>query len=321
MELVAPTDGSNRYTMGSSSNSGSIVPPEGAIQILPPLAKSIWSMKGWQNGYFEVQDAGSQLIVQSLEANSGESILDYCAGNGGKTFALASAIMDTNAGVGCLSAECRSATNASVLHSKIVAHDVVEERLRQIKGSLSRVGFMTHDGNHAYNGTVTAETDRMDFKCILQTSEDLDTTHGSRCFNAVLVDAPCSSTGVLRRRPSQRWDLTQRQLSELPKLQLEILEKAASFVEKDGGRLVYSTCSLLSEENERVVEEFEQSSIFLNLGLERWKFDSAMKYDLVEHDTDRGGVHSDNAHMLTLLPSATGSDGFFIARWKRGTEV
>lgn len=323
VELTAPSDGSSSYIMGSLSESGSVMPSEGTIQLLPPLAKSIWSMRGWQNGYFEVQDAGSQLIVQSLEVVPGESVLDYCAGNGGKTFALASAIMNT-AGAGSHSANSQHATNATVLHSQIVAHDVVEERLRQIKGSLSRVGFVVPEGNRTYNGTITAQSSRTDCKCTIQldTSSDLETTHSSTYFDAVLVDAPCSSTGVLRRRPSQRWDLTEKQIfQELPDLQLEILEKAASFVNENGGKLVYSTCSLLSEENECVVRKFERSSLFLDQGFEPWEFVPIMSNDKVEYDKDRDGVSNKNSHMLTLLPSETGSDGFFIARWKRGAKV
>ncbi|KAL7523554.1 hypothetical protein ACHAXR_000233, partial [Thalassiosira sp. AJA248-18] len=132
-------------------------------------------------------------------------------------------------------------------------------------------------------------------------------------FDAVLVDAPCSSTGVLRRRPSQRWDLTEKQSFEvLPDLQLEILENASSFVNEKGGKLVYSTCSLLREENEDVVRKFERSSVFLNEGFERWEF---------VPQADDTEVSEENPHTLTLIPSETGSDGFFIARWKRGKNM
>lgn len=247
--------------------------------------------------------------MQSLEVEPGESILDYCAGNGGKTFALASAVMNSESAAG-------NSTNC-VLHSHIVAHDVVEERLRQIKGSLSRVGLVARRDDSNCNGTITAQTSLPNRKCTLQTSSNLDATHGSSRFDAVLVDAPCSSTGVLRRRPSQRWDLTEKQISEeLPRLQSDLLERAAAFVCAKGGRLVYSTCSLLPEENESVAREFEASRAFLDLGFKRWEFDSSGIDDGAERDIDGGGKGKD-CHMLTILPSETGSDGFFIARWKR----
>lgn len=320
-------DGSNRYVVGSSSIPGSILPPDEAIRILPPESidatsverrrsiKSIWSMRGWQNGYFEVQDAGSQIITQSLEVRPGESILDYCAGNGGKSFGLASAVLNTPpTGGGHSNDECGARKDSSSRHSKIVAHDVVDERLRQIKGSLKRVGFTARVDDSNDDDTVyVAQNRHGDCECTFQISTSSDLDAGIDCiasrFDAVLVDAPCSSTGVLRRRPTQRWDLTEKQMyEELPKLQLEVLEKAASFV-VEGGRLVYSTCSLLMEENACVARKFEQSKV--GSGFERWDF------SLVPSDDS---LLSEDGHTLALLPSEI-SDGFFIARWKRGTKV
>ncbi|KAL3799480.1 hypothetical protein ACHAW5_000588 [Stephanodiscus triporus] len=322
-------DGSNGYVVGSSSIPGSILPPpNGAIRILPPESidattaerrrsiKSIWSMRGWQNGYFEVQDAGSQIITQSLEVRPGESILDYCAGNGGKSFGLASALLDTTSPTGGSHSndECGARKDSTSRQSKIVAHDVVDERLRQIKGSLKRVGFTARvDANNDNDTVYVAQNRRGDCECTFQiaTSSDLDAGIDciASCFDAVLVDAPCSSTGVLRRRPAQRWDLTEKQMyEELPKLQLEVLEKAASFV-AEGGRLVYSTCSLLTEENDFVARKFEQSTV--GSGFERWDFSLIRGND---------SLLSEDRHTLTLLPSEI-SDGFFIARWKRGTKV
>lgn len=324
--MTASSDGSHRYVMQSLSIPGSVMPCEGTIQIIPTHTnnattlveqrrgqKSIWSMKGWQSGYFEVQDAGSALIVQSLEVKPGESILDYCAGNGGKTFAIASAIM---------SAATNASNSENNIHSHIVAHDVVRDRLLQIKGSLPRVGFVATEREILDNGTIhTAQSTCDDCNCTvdIDISSDLDTAHNSApsSFDSVLVDAPCSSTGTLRRRPSQRWDITEKQIfEELPDLQLEILENAAAFVDENGGRLVYSTCSLLKEENEDVVRKFEQSSVFQRGDFMPWKFAPITSNGEVGHDVDRdGGVDS---HTLTLLPSETGSDGFFFARWKRG---
>jgi 16S rRNA C967 or C1407 C5-methylase (RsmB/RsmF family) len=330
-------DGSNIYVVGSSDVSGSIMAPDGAIRIIPPKfinttiaeqrrsIKSIWSMRGWQNGYFEVQDAGSQVISQSLEVSPGESILDYCAGNGGKTFALASAVLNTSpALVDYSDGVCNVGTKPIINHSKIVSHDVIDERLRQIKGSLKRVGFESHGDKSHENDTVYVARNRHgDSKCTIQIATSSVLEAGVNClassFDAVLVDAPCSSTGVLRRRPSQRWELKQKQAyEELPQLQLEILKKAASFV-REGGRLVYSTCSLLEEENACVAEKFEQSIV--GRGFKRWDFTPTMGGVSIAKDvnidyktlSDEQSSH----HTLTILPSKNGSDGFFIARWKR----
>jgi 16S rRNA C967 or C1407 C5-methylase (RsmB/RsmF family) len=218
--------------------------------------------------------------------------------------------------------------------SSIVAHDVVEERLRQIEGSMMRAGFVINaNGNDGMKGghrSYISQKRHGDYNCTIEisTSTDLTVEYSSPTlrFDAVLVDAPCSSTGVLRRRPSQRWDLTEAQMYDaLPKLQLEILEKAASFVGTAGGRLVYSTCSILREENEGVAKMFESSDIYREGGFERWDFVPVVTSDghsYAENDTmndDGGGAFFKEgcSNAINLLPSKSGSDGFFIARWKR----
>jgi len=88
-------------------------------------------MKGWQNGYYEVQGAGSQVIEQSVETNPGDSVVDYCAGNGGKTFALASSIMNT-ADCSCSESSQNTKHDKALCSSRIVSHDMVDDSLRQI---------------------------------------------------------------------------------------------------------------------------------------------------------------------------------------------
>ena len=283
--------------------------PSGCISINPPtdskgrkkLPKSIWSMTSYQNGYFEVQDAGSQCIVQALDfvpPSMGEStsVLDYCAGNGGKTFAIVSSLFDGKR----VSENSKSDTEAV---ANVFSHDVVDERLRQIKGSQSRVGFDIDISS----GIAEYKLDNT--KCTLQTvsPSELDELRDSdTLFDTVLVDAPCSSSGVLRRRPSQRWMMTKQDtLQSLPSLQLEIIENAATFVE-DGGSLVYATCSLLEEENEEVIKKFEKSEVYRNRGFFPWPFEN--DGESIE-DYLRG-------HERTLLPSEW-NDGFFFARYKR----
>ena len=243
-------------------------PPDGCLQILSrPPNKSIWSLASWKEGYFEVQDLGSQLILAAVEAREGETVLDFCAGNGGKTLALASSIF--------------SATNKS---SHILAHDVAPERLAQIRGSLNRTQLL--DCNVKISTTTDADQDLYE-------------------VDAVLVDAPCSSCGVLRRRPSQRWMISKEDIClSFPKLQLSILQRAARLV-KPGGRLVYATCSISEWENQRVVEAWEASSDFGNF--EPWGFDT----------TDWPMKETLPSHCRQLLSHQHVSDGFFMARWKR----
>jgi 16S rRNA (cytosine967-C5)-methyltransferase len=329
--ITSTHDGSNRYVVRNNlSIPGSILPPNGSIQIILPndsnygtttierrrTNKSIWSMKGWQNGYFEVQDAGSQIIAQTLEVKPGDSILDYCAGNGGKSFALASVLRSFRF------ATSHSINDVCHSSSKIVCHDIVDERRRQIRGSLKRVGFtvVRVDESSDTDSVYTVQKHDGSITIQMATSSKLDAMVNSinpHYFDAVLVDAPCSSTGVLRRRPSQRWDITETQVTEiLPQLQLDILEKAATFVNPNGGKLVYSTCSLLKEENEDVARKFEQSK--LGEGFKRWDFESS-NISLVDKDCiDEKSVPEETSlrHTLTILPSEN-SDGFFIARWKR----
>ncbi len=282
-------------------------PPAGCICINPitdgsgrkKLPKSIWSMSSYQKGLFEVQDAGSQCIVQALDLASPSmrgsmDVLDYCAGNGGKTFAIASAAFDRK--IESENDECKG----KIAVVNVVSHDVVDERLRQIKGSLSRVGFILDEA------TGIAECERDELKCTLQTMSPTnlkELSANDKMFDVVLVDAPCSSSGVLRRRPSQRWLMSKEDtLGYLPDLQLDIIQKAASFV-KNNGILVYATCSLLKEENEQVIRHFEKSDVFVNGGFVPWPF------PVEDHDFSRH-------HEVTLLPSEW-NDGFFFARYRK----
>lgn len=283
---------------------GQLPPPAGCICINPPsggrgrkkLPKSIWSMSSYQEGFFEVQDAGSQCIVEALDLISpsmgdSTSVLDYCAGNGGKTFAITSAVFDRT---------IESESDDYDGNAVVTSHDVVDERLRQIKGSLSRVGFDLD------KVTGIAECKQNNLSCTLQTvsPKDLKELNESGVkFDFVLVDAPCSSSGVLRRRPSQRWLMTKEDtLRSLPDLQLDIIQKASSFV-KFNGTLVYATCSLLEEENENVMRSFEKSEVFANGGFVPFHFSS-----------DGDGSRD---HEITLLPSDW-NDGFFFARYRKG---
>ena len=171
----------------------------------------------YRDGTIEVQDTGSQLACLAVDAQPGETIVDLCAGGGGKTLALAAA-MD-NLG-------------------RIVASDTDRGRLSRLVPRAERAG------------ATIIETRLLDPKRERDALTDLE---GSA--DAVLVDAPCSGTGTWRRNPEARWRLDEGELGRLRDLQGYLLDLAATLV-KPGGRLIYVTCSLLDEEGARQFDDF-----------------------------------------------------------------
>ena len=176
--------------------------------------KKVTDVSGFAEGEFIVQDPGTALAVELMDAKPGDEILDACAAPGGKTIQLA----------------WRGA--------KVTACEVNPKRRRKLEENLNRVGVEVE-----VIGSLMAE----DFR--------RETEDGSRRFSRVLVDAPCSNTGVLRRRPDARWNWSVEKLESLVKLQAEIFDQAARLV-APGGLLVYSTCSNEPEENAEQVRAF-----------------------------------------------------------------
>lgn len=174
----------------------------------------------FKQGFFEIQDEGSQLLAQVTGVKSGQKVVDFCAGAGGKTLAMAA--MMNNKGV-------------------IYACDVHSKRLEETKKRAKRAG--------AHNIRVQA----------LSTEHDKWVKQHSGTIDVVLIDAPCSGTGTWRRSPDSRWNLSAKRLADLLMLQASILQSAARLV-KPGGRLLYATCSLLNEENQDQVDQFLQAN-------------------------------------------------------------
>ncbi|MHB8253901.1 MAG: RsmB/NOP family class I SAM-dependent RNA methyltransferase [Acidiferrobacter sp.] len=212
-------------------------------------------------GHFEVQDEGSQLIAPLMEPRRGERILDYCAGAGGKTLHL-SALMN----------------NGGTLY----ACDTSQKRLGRLKERVVRAGL-----DNVRILTITGGTDAK-----------LKRLHGK--IDRVLVDAPCSGTGTLRRSPDVKWRLTEARVAQLAQEALDILIHAARLV-RPGGRLVYATCSLLSLENEDVINAFlAQTPSFKALATK----DILIRRGIaIEHTGEGPG--------LQLWPHLHGTDGFF----------
>lgn len=178
--------------------------------------ENITQTKAFQEGLIEVQDEGSQLIVHLMNLVPGQSVLDLCAGAGGKTLAIAAQL--NNKG-------------------RVLATDTVGWRLKRAKERLKRAG--------AFNVELR-ELDSLQDKWLKRQKER---------FDAVLVDAPCSGSGTWRRNPDQKWNIAKEDIWNLTQLQKTLIEAGASLVKK-GGHLVYATCSLLCEENQDVVTAF-----------------------------------------------------------------
>lgn len=173
--------------------------------------------KAFHKGWIEIQDEGSQAIALLCEAKPGEQVLDYCAGGGGKTLALA-AMMENK--------------------GRVVAMDMDAGRLDKGRVRYRKAGV--------HNIEVRPLSDEKQQKWIKRQKEK---------FDCVLVDAPCSSSGTWRRNPDLRWRQFGPSLEALIAMQADILDKTAAYV-KPGGRLVYATCSLNPAENENQINAF-----------------------------------------------------------------
>lgn len=210
-------------------------------------------------GAFEVQDEGSQLLGLLVEAKRGEMVVDFCAGAGGKTLLLGAQMRNTG---------------------RLYALDVSERRLSKLKPRLARSGL-----SNVHPVRIEHERDQK----VKRMAGKVD---------RVLVDAPCSGLGTLRRNPDLKWRQDATSIAELTAKQAGILAAAATLL-RPGGRLVYATCSLLAEENERIVEAFLAAH-------------PAFCLVPAEQVLARQGI-AVSGDMLHLLPHRHDTDGFFAA--------
>lgn len=178
---------------------------------------SLASLPMLKRGEVEIQDEGSQLVAMLVDAGPGERVVDFCAGAGGKTLAIAAQMANKG---------------------HVIACDVMEGRLKRAAERFRQAGL-----HNIQTRLLASETDRW-------------VKRHKGGFDRVLVDAPCSGTGTWRRNPDARWRAQEELgLEGLVALQGRILASAARLV-KPGGRLVYATCSMLPEENEEQVAAF-----------------------------------------------------------------
>jgi 16S rRNA (cytosine967-C5)-methyltransferase len=180
----------------------------------------IYTIDAFRNGWFEMQDEGSQIVAALAEAKSGEKVIDFCAGAGGKTLALAAQMENKG---------------------RLLAWDVNENRLGQMKKRLRRAGV-----DNVITHVLSSENDSF-------IKRHIDSA------DCVLVDAPCSGSGTWRRNPDLKWRFGAEDMEEMCALQASIL-KSASRTVRPGGRLVYATCSLLPQENALQVKKFLEES-------------------------------------------------------------
>lgn len=216
--------------------------------------------KASQKGWVEIQDEGSQLIAYLCGAKPGMQVLDYCAGAGGKTLALGSAMLRKG---------------------RIVAMDLDEKRLIKGKERYKKAQI----------------TDIIEIRPLSDEKHRRWLKRQKGTFDIVLLDVPCSGTGTWRRNPDMRWRTYGPGLEELKTIQTEIIEKASPCV-KPGGILVYATCSLLEDENERQIERFLAAH---------------PEFEIDPVDPAQGI----GSPFMRLTPARHGTDGFFAARLRR----
>lgn len=237
-----------------------------------------------RKGHIEVQDEGSQLLALLLDAKRGEMVVDFCAGAGGKTLALGAAMRNTG---------------------RLYALDASAHRLEKLKPRLACSGLG--------NVHLMAVADEHDAR-ISRLAGKVD---------RVLVDAPCSGLGTLRRSPDLKWRQTPQTVQQLAEKQASILKSAARLL-KPGGRLVYATCSLLVAENEAIAAAFSAMQPQFD-PLNAVQLLTALKVPQAavlctaarQPAPDGAFAGTPAGRYLRLWPDLHGTDGFFAAVWQK----
>ena len=179
---------------------------------------NVFKTNAFKQGFFEVQDASSQLVAQYLEVEPGMKVVDTCAGAGGKTLHIASLMKNKG---------------------QIIAMDIYESKLKKLKIRAKR--------NKVFNVDTR----------VIDSTKPIKKLYGKA--DRVLIDAPCSGLGVLRRNPDSKWKLQPQRIDQIKEVQRQILQQYSKMV-KSGGKLVYATCSILPSENQHQVDKFLTSN-------------------------------------------------------------
>lgn len=228
--------------------------------LILPHGVHVQDLPGYKEGLFTVQDPATSLAVETLDPQPGECILDACAAPGGKAMLIAERMQD---------------------NGLLVAMDLYDDRLSRLRENADRM--------------------RLSFLKIIQgdaTGSKLDGNAELRKlapkgFDRILLDAPCTNTGVIRRRPDARWRFTLKRMEKLVQTQRAILDYAATLL-RPGGRVVYSTCSLEPEENEELISTWIESNSDFQLAASHRLFspesgtDGAHAVQLLKRGSDEG---------------------------------
>jgi 16S rRNA (cytosine967-C5)-methyltransferase len=235
-----------------------------ASPVASPGISPVASMEGFREGFFQVQDEAAQLVTLLLDPRPGETVMDACAGMGGKTGHIAQQMKNTG---------------------KVLALDINPDKLEKIHLEMSRLGISIVE-TLAHDLSMPVDTKQI----------------GN--YDRVLLDAPCSGLGVLRRNPDIKWRASLDRLDCCKIRQIGFLDHISQFV-KPSGILVYAVCSMEPEENEAVVEAFlRDHSIF------------SIDKSLAGLSPQIRSLISSEGHLRTF-PHLHGMDGFFAVRFRR----
>lgn len=210
-------------------------------------------------GLITIQDESSQLVAPTLGIEGDERILDACSAPGGKTLHMASYLST----------------------GKIIALDLYDHKLQLIEEAATRLGLADK-----------VQTKKLDAREVYQ-------KFGKDAFDKILVDAPCSGIGLLRRKPDIKYNKENADFLSLQKIQLEILDSVCKSLRK-GGIITYSTCTIFSQENSQVVSKF---------------LEKHPNFEQVNLKHERKDILKDGCILIT--PELYGSDGFFISQFRR----
>lgn len=252
-----------------------------SLQVL--RGRNVKKFPGFSEGFFTVQDEGSMLVTMALNPKPGDVVWDVCAAPGGKTTHIAEAVSSMG---------------------KVIATDIDENRIKMIEESKERMGLSNIET------LVLDATDAEKVKIKLQNN------NLPQQFDKILVDAPCSGLGVIRRNPDLRWNRRPYDIPKMVERQKKLLESSVRFL-KTGGILVYSTCTLTEEENQDLWKEFlcnhpnvvpqDPGEALLRV------FDGYQLYENENLCTEEKAFCYGPGYRY-ILPHVHGTDGFFIAK-------
>ncbi|WP_373229924.1 16S rRNA (cytosine(967)-C(5))-methyltransferase RsmB [Cohnella sp.] len=254
---------------------------EGLSAIPSPLARNgiiaeragnLVHTNWYKEGQMSIQDESSMLVAAVADPKPGMQVLDCCAAPGGKTTSMAERMQD---------------------QGKVIANDVHPHKEALIRQQAERLGLSCVE-------TMTGD------------AMDLPNRLPAQSCDVVLLDAPCSGLGVIRRKPEIKWTKTPDDIASLAVLQSQLLRRVQTLV-KPGGILVYSTCTIAVEENEQTIQHFLAESPEFSL-------DAEWSEEVLAPFKEKGILPEAFSGMLQILPQMFGSDGFFIARLRRQSQ-